>query len=395
MRLAVAVSGGADSVALLRALHLQPSHGLTLTVLHMHHGIRGADADADQAFVSELAARLGLRFFARHVDGPLLAHQAGKGLEETARRLRYAWFGELLHSGEVDAVATAHTRNDQAETVLHKLLRGAWTEGLGGTHPVLALDPAAPGSSSSRAAPPSPQPPGFILRPLLQATREEIVAWLQAIGQPWQQDATNLDLRHTRNRIRHELLPQLATYNPQIIRQLANLSAIARDEEAYWQLEVHRRLPELLLPGRAVRGGGRASSTLPGERSLAIEAERLRALQPALRRRLLRAVAAELGVALDFDQTERLVLLAEARAAIGPRREELTGQLHAERTARELRLLYSAAAPPAPPAAVLIPVPGSGQGFGWHVQCSLPAGEQTPAEPARLRAVRLGDKVQL
>ena len=318
MRVAVAVSGGADSIALLRRLTgLATEIGLALSVAHVHHGIRGADADTDAEFVCALAATHQLVFHRRDVDTPLAARENRETIEEAARNLRYAWFRELLEQGEADAVATAHTLDDQAETVLHKLLRGAWTEGLGGIHPVIHC---------AR---------GVILRPFLGTRRAEIETWLRAIGQPWREDATNADRAFTRNRIRHELLPTLATYNPQIYAQLANMATLARDEDAFWQTELARILPSLLLPGKPVRGGGRATSTHPNEASLAFEIERL-PQSPAMRRRILRAAARQLGTPLNFDQTEKLM------AMLGPggaRRQQLTADLDAERSPRELRLV--------------------------------------------------------
>ena len=318
MRVAVAVSGGADSVALLRRMiEAAPEIGLVLSVAHVHHGIRGDEADLDADFVRDLAATHGLTFHRHDVNTPSTAQQNRETLEEAARNLRYAWFRELLDQGEADAVATAHTLDDQAETVLHKLLRGAWTEGLGGISPVIQCTP------------------GAILRPLLGARRVEIEAWLRSIGQSWREDASNADVAFTRNRIRHELLPMLSTYNPQVYSQLANMATIARDEDAYWQAELARLLPSLLLPGKPVRGGGRATSTHPDESSMAFEIDRL-PQSPAVRRRLLRAAARQLGSALNFDQTEKLMAMLSPR---GARRQQLTAELHAERSPRELRLI--------------------------------------------------------
>jgi tRNA(Ile)-lysidine synthase len=318
LRLAVAVSGGADSVALLRGLmKAAPEIGLVLSVAHVHHGIRGAEADADAEFVSSLAAVHGMPFRRHDVDTPAAARENRETMEEAARNLRYAWFRELLEQGGADAVATAHTLDDQAETVLHKLLRGAWTEGLGGIHPVIQCAC------------------GVILRPFLGARRVEIEAWLREIGQAWRDDASNADMAFTRNRIRHELLPGMAEYNPQIYSQLANMAMLARDEEAYWQAELGRLLPGLLLPGKPVRGGGRATSTHPDAASLAFEIERL-PQSSAVRRRVLRAAARQLGTALNFDQTEKLMSML---APGGSRRQQLTAELHAERSPRELRLV--------------------------------------------------------
>lgn len=318
MRLAVAVSGGADSVALLRTLlDAAPEIGLVLSVAHVHHGIRGAEADADADFVSALAAAHGLRFHRREVDVPSAARQRRETLEEAGRKLRYAWFEDMLATGIVDAVTTAHTLDDQAETVLHKLLRGAWTEGLSGIHPMLA------------------HPRGAILRPFLSVRRAEIEDWLGIIGQRWREDATNADRAHTRNRLRHELLPALEAYNPQIHMQLANLATLARDEDAYWRAELTRILPQLLLPGKPARGGGRAASTDATETTVALEIEHLPA-SPAVRRRILRAAARQLGAALNFEQTERLLAMCGAHPT---RRQTLTATLRAERSPRELRLV--------------------------------------------------------
>ena len=329
MRIAVAVSGGADSVALIRALILAaPEIGLVLSVAHVHHGIRGAEADTDAEFVTALAAQHNLALHRHDVDTPANAKINRETLEEAARNLRYQWFRELLASGQADAVATAHTLDDQAETVLHKLLRGAWTEGLGGIHPRLV------------------EAKGAVVRPFLNVRRAEIEDWLRSLGQSWREDATNADTTFTRNRLRHELLPALAGYNPQIYSQLANLATIARDEDTYWQAELARILPQLLLPGKPVRGGGRAASTDPAESSVAFEIGRL-PQSPAVRRRILRAAARQLGTALNFDQTERLLAMCGANPT---RRQTLTAELHAERSPRELRLIRKAATPDAPKA---------------------------------------------
>jgi tRNA(Ile)-lysidine synthase len=159
MRVAVAVSGGSDSVGLLRALaEVAPGIGLVLAVAHVHHGIRGAEADEDARFVAELAEQPGLELHLHRVDTPAAAREKRETLEEAARSLRYAWFRQLLSGGQLDAVATAHTLDDQAETVLQRLLRGAWTEGLGGIHPVLACQG------------------GVILRPFLRVRHADIQA---------------------------------------------------------------------------------------------------------------------------------------------------------------------------------------------------------------------------
>ena len=320
LRLAVGLSGGADSVALLRALAERSRElGLVIHAAHLHHGLRGAEADADREFCRELAESLDLPFHESQVDTAARAladHEARKAaetIEAAARRLRYGWFRELMEDGVVDAVATGHTRDDQAETVLAKFLRGAWTEGLSGIHPVVEF------------------PEGRIVRPLLAAGRAEIEAYLGRLGQAWREDSSNRHLTFTRNRIRHELLPVLEEWNPRLREHLAQMAELARDEETWWESELERLGPQLILPGKPVRGGGRAAGD-----GLAIEINRLAELPPAVQRRVLRHAAAQLGAAPDFDATEALRDLALAGRA--GQKCALAQGLRGERTHRELRL---------------------------------------------------------
>jgi tRNA(Ile)-lysidine synthase len=366
-RIAVALSGGADSVALLRSLlEHRTQLGIVLSVAHVHHGIRGAEADADADFVASLATTYDLAFHLHRTDAPAAAAALHETLEEAARNLRYAYFRQLLANGESDAVATAHTLDDQAETVLQKLLRGAGTEGLSGIHPIIAINP------------------GNILRPFLETTRASIEAWLNHLGQPWREDATNHDLAHTRNRIRHELLPLLRSFNPQIATQLSRLAAISGEEEAYWQAELDRLLPSLLLPGRPTRGGGRSASTHPEEQTISVEEARLRALHPALARRVIRAAARRLGARLNFDQTEQLLAMGKP----GTRKLELPGGIVVERSLREIRISRRGSNPDTP--AVTFRIHGQVEANGVQLR----AEHAVPGE-AILRAWKPGDRVTL
>src|ERR1039457_4371462 len=176
LRLAVGLSGGADSVALMRALKdLAGELGLVLHAAHLHHGLRDGEADGDLEFARALAAQLSLPFHEARVDTRDEARENGESIEEAGRRLRYGWVRELMGSGEAGAGATAHTLDDQAETVLAKFLRGAWTEGLSGIHQVVEF------------------PEGRILRPLLGATRVEVEAYLRSVGQVWREDSSNAE----------------------------------------------------------------------------------------------------------------------------------------------------------------------------------------------------------
>lgn len=323
-RLCVAISGGADSVALLLTLHSErESLGIGLSAAHVHHGLRGAEADADLSFVEALCSRLDTPLHTHHVSVPDRVHETGESIEEAARKLRYAFFDSLLATGAANAVLTAHTLDDQAETVLLKLLRGAWTDGLGAIHPIVRLKS------------------GNILRPFLATRRSGIESFLHQQNQPWRDDATNAETLYTRNRVRHQLLPLLREFNPAIDRALANLSELARDDEAHWQRTMAQILPQLLLPGKPVRGGGRTVSTAPGQSGaeIAIELERLRSLDLATRRRVLRAAARQLDARLSFEETARLIAMCSTSPS--PSRLDLPGGLRAQRSVRELRLFRS------------------------------------------------------
>lgn len=345
-RLCVALSGGADSVALTLLLQEQNSLsrnalGVVLSAVHVHHGLRGDEADADQTFVERLCANLAIPLRTERVSVPdrlVRSRQQGRPetLEEAARAVRYEIFAQILASGSVDAILTAHTLDDQAETVLQKLLRGAWTEGLSGIHPVVSPPPGAPATT-----------PGRIVRPILHLRRSALRDFLELRGQTWCEDASNADPAHMRNRMRHQLLPLLRAENPAIDTALAHMATLAREDEARWSTELARLLPQIMLPGRPVRGGGRSSG--PGgagsNQAVGIELERLRGMDPALRRRILRGAARTLGLRLSFDETAALLALAglgapEDPASDGPppRRVQLGKRLVAERSPRELRL---------------------------------------------------------
>ncbi len=376
MRLAVGVSGGADSVALLRALTAQSRElGLVVHAAHLHHGLRGDEADADLEFVRGLAEKLGVPLHEARVDTAVEAlaanGKAAESIEEAARRLRYGWFRALMAARTVDAVATAHTRDDQAETVLAKFLRGAWTEGLAGIHPVVELAE------------------GRILRPLLDTGRVEIEAYLRALGQDWREDSSNRSLTFTRNRIRHELLPQLEEWNPQLRGHLAQMAELARDEEEWWQAELARIAPGLILPGTPVRGGGRA-----GSEGLAIEIPRLAELPVALQRRLLRHAAERLGAAPDFEATEALRTLALTGRA--GQKAELAQGLCAERTHRELRLSSGGPQDDQAAAQYEVAIPGEtvATGFGVRLRIEV-ADEGGEGRKGLLRAWKPGDRVTL
>jgi len=213
----VAVSGGADSVCLLYALlELAPHWGLHLSVLHLDHGLRGEESRQDAEFVRDLAARLGLPLSLRETP----VAQSPDNLEQAARQARLAFFRETIASGAAQRVATGHTRSDQAETVLFRFLRGSGTAGLAGIRPVTSEG---------------------IVRPLIEVERSEVRQFLLDRGIAWREDSTNRSPQFARNRIRHELLPQIAReWNPAIGETLAHTADWALAEEAWWDAEIDR-----------------------------------------------------------------------------------------------------------------------------------------------------------
>ncbi len=281
-RAGMAVSGGADSVCLLHMLHeLAPRWDLRLAVIHIDHGIRGAASDADAEFARSLAEQFSLPFHFRRVDVPALKDN----LEQAARGARRQFFLDLLGSGAVQRVATGHTRSDQAETVLYRILRGSGPAGIAGIRPVDR---------------------NGIVRPLLYCTRAEVRNWLEERQIRWREDESNQDLSYDRNRIRHALLPQLRReYNPNVDETLANMAEIARDDEEYWT----ERLDATPLSGPA----------------FCLPIERLRSHPAPARRIIRRAIQAIKGDLrqIDFEHVE--AVLEMARSGEGHGRTQAPG----------------------------------------------------------------------
>ena len=208
--LIVGVSGGADSVALLDLLATLPNFPLTLVVAHLNHCLRGDESDADQQFVQQLATQYQLPVELRRVDVRQLAQQQRTSLEEAGRTARYTFFDELRTRHHASAVAVAHHADDQAETFLLRLLRGAGTTGLAAMAPL---------NQSG------------IIRPLLTVTRQELREHLVARQLMFREDSSNNDQSYLRNRIRHELLPLLQEYNPAIAQRLSATAGLLGEDE--------------------------------------------------------------------------------------------------------------------------------------------------------------------
>jgi tRNA(Ile)-lysidine synthase len=391
-RIGVAVSGGIDSVALLRLLlELRLELGIVLSVVHFDHGLRGAESDSDQEFVAGLAREHGLEFHAASGDVAQLASEEHSGLEAAARELRYGFFRSLLGSDEVDEIepafpqglkpessgeldgtaeavpfpiptsttaeaapfhrqnhthaldkiVTGHTLDDQAETVLMRVIRGTGLRGLGGIYPRILVERE------------DEEGHGEIVRPLLGIRRRELERYLVDLKQPWREDSTNADSKFTRNRVRSLVLPLLEReFNPAVVESFSELAEIARDEEDYWENEISGWLGTVVqwsqpewtrgLPGFE---GSQAlvqiqpSPTQASRPALSPELlERLEQAGPAImnasvsrpwlltepravQRRVVKAIGDEAGIPLEFKHVEEILRFA---AEDGPSGKELS-----------------------------------------------------------------------
>ncbi len=278
-RVGVAVSGGADSVALLLLLlELREKLGIVLSVVHFNHKLRGKASDADEKFVAKLAAKHGLEFHSASVDIAKKAKKERANLEDSARRARYNYFCSLVDSDACTRIAVAHTADDQAETVLAHIFRGTGLAGLGGIHPIA----------------------GPVFRPLLTIRRTELRAYLRRKKQTWREDTTNRDTRRVRARIRKKLLPLLEKqFQPAIVEHLATLANLAREDEADLQSQAELRVcvaaqkrgGSLRIPAREIAspGSARRNHLANGE-----EQGRTSINSTGVRKRMVRHVVAQM-----------------------------------------------------------------------------------------------------
>jgi tRNA(Ile)-lysidine synthase len=295
-RVGVAVSGGPDSVALLRVLlDLRGELGVVLSVVHFNHKLRAAESDQDEQFVAELASRHKLQF--HHSSGEVRGHAARSKLsiEAAARELRHRFFSQLIIAGILDKVATAHTADDQAETVLLRIIRGTGVRGLSSIRPSIKVGDAANQES------------GAIVRPVLSVRRQELSAFLTALSQSWREDSSNIDPKFTRNRVRKLLIPMLEReFNPAMVERLAEISEIARGEEEFWQREGKR------LSSNLVRWTAAEFEQGSGEEPMqaSIDLPQLDALPVGVQRRILHQLTWNMGIPLPFKHIEEILELA-------------------------------------------------------------------------------------
>jgi tRNA(Ile)-lysidine synthase len=324
-RLAVAVSGGADSVALLcLLLELRAELGIVLSVAHVNHKLRGEEADEDERFVAKLARQHGLELHACEapVNGKRSSGKSSgvtSGIEAAARELRYGFFRQLARESRVTKIATAHTLDDQAETVLLRIFRGTGIRGLSGIHPRIVFEDQG-------------HPFGEVLRPLLGFRHAALQEFLRERGQSWREDSSNRDIAFLRNRVRHRLLPMIGEeFGKAAIEHMGELAEIARAEEEHWE----RAHPEI----RGQGGGAetRLAASLPG---LAVAP--LLTLPLAAQRRLVR-VWLEMNapnLTISFRLIEEALELAHGSSNRGTagKKVELPGGWNLRRGRQELLL---------------------------------------------------------
>lgn len=272
----VALSGGADSVCLLDVLqNLKDHYGIMIAAAHLHHGLRGEDADHDEAFAKELCLKKGIPFFSRHVDVKSYAKNSGMTIEEAGRTARYNFFRDVCQQEGFTKIATAHHAGDNAETVLMHLLRGASISGMAGI----------------------PYQNNQVIRPLLDVTRQDIEAHLEANGQAFCTDSTNTDTVYTRNRIRNELLPLIERdYNSNFVQTVLHNTKVFKECSAYIKQEAESLFLKFAKP---VFGG------------YSLAAGSLNSLQPFMAKELLRYAvnALSAGKELDGSATNRMYQL--------------------------------------------------------------------------------------
>jgi tRNA(Ile)-lysidine synthase len=376
-RLGVAVSGGADSVALLRILEeIHTDIGVPLSIVHFDHQLRGEESERDSQFVRGLAHSAGFEFIVDRQDVAAQAKRRRWNLEDAARQLRYAFFHRVVAERRVARIAVAHTADDQAETVLSHLIRGTGPAGLGGIYPTAG------------------EVPGTIVRPLLPFRRKELRAYLQNIGQAWLEDSTNGDVRRMRARIRSQLLPILERdFSPAIVERLSELARLSREEEAFWSALVEQRYRSLVRPTAAglsveiadllepLPDFGKNPGTRQPSPAKALE-EASRPLAERLVRRLYEGIRGNRR-GLCADHVEQVIRLATQSGS--GRRVELPGRITVKRVFNQLHFSsksadaailqgretisgsrayqYTVALPTASTAAAIVSVPELGSRF--------------------------------
>ncbi|MFC1932453.1 tRNA lysidine(34) synthetase TilS [Chloroflexota bacterium] len=349
--LLVAVSGGQDSVCLLHILvQLQEELSIKLHVAHLNHQLRGAESEADTQYVSQLAHQLGIPVTIEQRDVKTYQAQQRTSLEEAAREVRYTFLAQVSKSIGASRVAVGHTTDDHVETILMHLIRGTGTRGLRG------LQPSSLWKSSSSSL--------TIIRPLLQVSRHETAGYCHNYQLKPRIDASNLSLSPLRNRIRHQLLPLLQSYNPRVTEALLRTARIAGDALAFLDEESAR------LWGKIAQRQGD---------TIILDKEGFLKLPPALKRHLLRAaIEGLLGNLKDIETRHIEEIMAALTKPAGKRLSLPGGLVFAIEYNQYLLGLDPAALSPFPVLRneFVLKIPGETLFPGWHVEATIIEREQ-------------------
>lgn len=310
----LAISGGPDSVALLRAMtRLKVGGDGRLAAAHLNHQLRPSESGGDETFVVDLCRRLDVSCEVGRVAVAGIAADSGDGLEAAARQARYEFLQHSAARLGARYVVTAHTADDQAETILHRIIRGTGMAGLAGMPRARPLGPAT------------------LIRPLLGFRRVELLEYLTDIGQPYRVDSSNDDTRFTRNRIRREVLPELAErFNPGVVEALLRLGRLAGDVQTVVDRAVEELTASCVEEERADRVRIRVEPLVERPRYL------VRELLIAVWRRRDWPLQA-MGFA-EWELLSEMALASEASSAPGPQKRMFPGRILAEADQRELRL---------------------------------------------------------
>jgi len=343
----VAVSGGIDSVALLDILiSLRQELNITLIVLHLNHGIRGAEAARDQRFVQELSKRYALPYLDQEVDVPAYKKKNGLSSQEAARELRYRFFEQAIEAHGLDKVAIGQTADDQAETVLMRLVRGGGARGLKGIPPVR----------------------GGYIRPLIEVWREELLQYVRHKGLPFVQDSSNLTKDYLRNRIRYELLPVLGEYNPGIKDRLLHVAQVLGEDADY-------------LDGLADEIARRIVAV---DQEISLSISSLRSLPPALQARVLQRAFAGLAAkgTLEYPHITGIIALIQGEG--GSKRVTLPGGYWARRAYDTLILGKAEETPAGMAGEIELLIPGKTrlEGLALELEAAMGEGKHGPQADA-------------
>lgn len=321
-RVLVGVSGGPDSIALLHGLHaLADEFGITLCVAHLNHGFRGQAAEGDAEFVASLCSRLQIPCRVGYIDVPSLIRAHGGSPQAVARSARFKFFSEVAAALKCNSLALGHHLDDQAETILLNIIRGAGAEGLA------VMLPKSVGLEGLQ-----------IIRPLLSHRRAEIESFLATLGQDYRIDSSNLTVDYSRNYIRHKVMPLLSQLNPKVAESMSRLASTVAWDEAYLQTEVSLLWDKLVI-------------TTP--EGIAIEAEGLCNLSPAIASRVVRRACQE-DYCLELSLKHVMAILGLCGKQTG-KKIELPGDALALRTNTHVLIMRKDSTVPKQ---AQLPVPG-------------------------------------